>query len=62
MTFAPRFSPDSNKVVLSFAGNGRTNIYEMDFAQKEKADKLPGPAIDTSPSYSPDGNKRVQLW
>lgn len=30
MTFAPRFSPDSSKVVLSYASNGKSDIYEMD--------------------------------
>ncbi|HSW44960.1 MAG TPA: Tol-Pal system protein TolB, partial [Phycisphaerae bacterium] len=29
MTFAPRFSPDGNKVIMSLAQDGNTEIYEM---------------------------------
>src|SRR5262249_54368853 len=30
MTFAPRFSPDGSRVVMSMAQNGNTEIYELD--------------------------------
>ena len=30
MTFAPRFSPDGNKVIMSLSRNGITDIYTMD--------------------------------
>ena len=30
MTFAPRFSPDGNRVVMSMAQNGNTDIYALD--------------------------------
>ena len=59
MTFAPRFSPDSSKVLLSFASGGKTNIYEMDLATRKSRRLTYGNAIDTSPSYSPDGSQIV---
>ena len=30
MTFAPRFSPDGKKIVMSFAKDGNSDIYTMD--------------------------------
>ena len=30
MTFAPRFSPNGNKVIMSFAKDGNSDIYTMD--------------------------------
>ena len=59
MTFAPVFSPDSSKVLLSFAAKGNTEIYEMDLRRKSTRQLTKHPAIDTSPSYSPDGSKIV---
>lgn len=59
MTFAPRFSPDSSKVLLSFATGGKTNIYEMDLNSRRSKQLTFGNSIDTSPSYSPDGSKIV---
>lgn len=61
MTFAPRFSPDGKRVIMSFAGSGKTTIFEMDLASR-KSKRLTAPvAIDTSPCYSPDGNQIVFL-
>ena len=57
MTFAPRFSPDGNKVVMSLAANGASNIYTMDLRTRQATRLTETPAIDTSPSYSPDGSK-----
>ena len=59
MTFAPRFSPDSKKLLLSFAANGRTVIYEMDLVNKTSKQLTKNPGINTSPSYSPDGQQIV---
>ena len=59
MTFAPVFSPDSSKLLLSYAKNGVTNIYEMDLKSNKSKQLTFGSAIDTSPSYSPDGKKIV---
>jgi TolB protein len=57
MTFAPRFTPDGNKVLLSMATNGNSEIYEMDLRTRKTARLTDHPAIDTSPSASPDGSK-----
>ena len=34
MSFAPRFSPDGNRVALSLVKNGYTNIYEYNISEK----------------------------
>ena len=55
MTFAPRFSPDGNKIIMSFAKDGNSDIYTMDLESREVEKITNHPSIDTSPSYSPDG-------
>jgi TolB protein len=55
MTFAPRFSPDGNKVIMSLATEGHTDIYTMDLRTRHAVRLTDSPAIDTSPCYSPDG-------
>ena len=55
MTFAPRFSPDGKKVIMSFAKDGNSEIYTMDLDTRIVEQLTEHPAIDTSPSYSPDG-------
>jgi TolB protein len=57
MSFAPRFSPDGNRVVLSRAENGASNIYVMDLRTRRATRVTDGTAIDTSPCFSPDGTK-----
>ena len=59
MTFAPRFSPDGNKVIMSLAVNGKTDIYTMDLRTRQATRLTNSPAIDTSPCYSPDGKQIV---
>ncbi len=55
MTFAPRFSPDGKKIIMSFAKDGNSDIYTMDL-ESRIVDRITNhPSIDTSPSYSPDG-------
>lgn len=71
MTFAPNFSADGQKVVMSLEMRGRTCLYTMDLATR-KVTQLTKPfAIDTSPSFSPDQKQvafvsdrggRVQLY
>ena len=34
MTFAPRFSPDGKKIIMSFAQNGNSDIYTMNLEYK----------------------------
>lgn len=57
MTFAPRFSPDGNSVVMSLARDGATALYSMNLVTKQifRLTKTTGQMIDTSPCYSPDG-------
>jgi len=59
MTFAPRFSPDGNKVVLSMSQDGNAEIYEMNLLTRQKTRLTNHPSIDTSPSYSPDSSRIV---
>ncbi len=59
MTFAPRFSPDGNKVIMSMSTNGKTDIWTMDLRTRKATRITDSPAIDTSPSYSPDGKQIV---
>ncbi len=59
MTFAPRFTPDGQKVLMSFAENGNSEIYMMDLRTRRATRLTDSPAIDTSPSASPDGTKIV---
>jgi TolB protein len=59
MSFAPRFSPDGQKVVMSLQSeDGRnSNIFEMDLRSKQMRQITNVDAINTAPSYSPDGTQ-----
>jgi TolB protein len=57
MTFAPRFSPDGERVIMTFADRGNSDIYTMDLRTRLIERLTDHPAIDTSPSYSPDGSQ-----
>jgi TolB protein len=60
MTFAPRFSPDGQRVVMSLGTpDGRSSIYEMDLRSRQSRRLTESDGIDTSPSYSPDGGQIV---
>jgi TolB protein len=60
MTFAPRFSPDGQKVIMSLGTpDGRSSIYEMDLRSRQSRRLTQSAGIDTSPSYSPDGQQIV---
>ncbi len=60
MSFAPRFSPNNpNKAVMSIAAKGSTHIFEIDLNNMVTKQLTTGNAINTSPSYSPDGSKIV---
>ena len=60
MTFAPRFSPDGQKVIMSLLReDGNSNIFAMDLRSRSTTRLTNSTAIDTSPSYSPDGSKVV---
>jgi TolB protein len=57
MTFAPRFSPDGQRVIMSLQQGGNANIFVMDLRSKATTRLTDAPAIDTAPSYAPDGNR-----
>ncbi len=60
MTFAPRFSPDGQKVIMSLGrDDGNSNIYTLDLRSRTTTRLTNSNAIDTSPSYSPDGSQIV---
>ena len=59
MTFAPRFSPDGNRVVLSRAENGVSTLFALDLRTRRPVRLTDSQAIDTSPCFSPDGSKIV---
>ncbi|KUO57324.1 MAG: translocation protein TolB [Alphaproteobacteria bacterium BRH_c36] len=60
MTFAPRFSPDGQKIIMSLQEGGGSSIFEMDLRSRQTRRLTNVPeAIDTGPSYSPDGGQIV---
>jgi len=60
MTFAPRFSPDGQKVIMSLLrDDGNSNIFAMDLRSRNTTRLTNTNAIDTSPSYSPDSAQVV---
>lgn len=59
MTFAPRFSPSGDVLVMSLACNGSSCLYSFNLKSGQKRRLTHGNSIDTSPSYSPDGKKLV---
>ena len=59
MTFAPRFSPDGQQVIMSLQQEGNANIFAMDLRTRRTTRLTNDAAIDTSPSYSPDGSRIV---
>jgi TolB protein len=55
-TFAASINPrDSNLILLSAILDGNCDIYEMKISENEARKLTKSPAIDTTPSYSPDG-------
>ncbi|MEP9397846.1 Tol-Pal system beta propeller repeat protein TolB [Mesorhizobium sp. KR2-14] len=60
MTFAPRFSPDGQRVIMSLLrDDGNSNVFSMDLRSRTTTRLTNSNSIDTSPSYSPDGSKIV---
>lgn len=57
MTFAPRFSPDGTKVIMSIERGGNSDVFTMDLSTRKLTRLTNHPAIDTSPSFSPDGSQ-----
>jgi TolB protein len=61
MTFAPRFSPDGQRLVMSFGQGAASQIIEMDLRSKQSRQltALDPKIIDTGPCYSPNGREIV---
>ncbi len=61
MTFAPRFSPDGNKIVMSYSDPdvGNSEIYILDLPTRATKRITNNSSIDVSGSFSPDGKKIV---
>ncbi len=59
MTFAPRFSPDGQRVIMSLQAGANANIFTLDLRSRNTTRLTDDAAIDTSPSYSPDGRQIV---
>ena len=57
MSFAPRFSPDGQSVIMSLQEGSNSNLFVMDLRSKATTRLTDTPAIDTSPCYSPDGRQ-----
>ncbi|MEZ5926630.1 MAG: Tol-Pal system beta propeller repeat protein TolB [Hyphomicrobiaceae bacterium] len=60
MAFAPRFSPDGGRIVMSLGSpEGWVNLFEMDLASRQLRQLTGTRAIDTGPCFSPDGTRIV---
>ncbi len=59
MTYAPRFSPDGQSVVLAIIINGTSAIYKYNMTDNQLIQLTKHDNIDTSPCYSHDGKKIV---
>ncbi len=55
-TFAPTVNPkDNDLIAFSVIDNGNSNIYQMNLSSNKTTRLTSTKAIDTTPSYSPDG-------
>jgi len=59
MSFAPRFSPDGQRIIMSLLSDdgSNSNIFELDLRSSRLSQLTNVPAINTAPSYSPDGTQ-----
>ena len=58
-SFAPRFSPDGQRLVLSLITGGDTGLVEVDLRSKQVRNLTSGGGINTGACYSPDGREIV---
>ena len=58
-TFAPRFSPDGQRLVMSIDEQGAVSLIEVDLRSRQMRRLTQTDRIDTAPSYSPDGRQIV---
>ena len=54
ITFAPRFTPDGQRIIMSQGQGNNFSIVEMDLRSRRMRRITDGEAIDTGPCYSPD--------
>jgi TolB protein len=61
MSFAPRYSPDGNRIIMSLQSDdgANSNIFEMNLQSRKLRQVTDVAAINTAPSYSPDGGQIV---
>ena len=59
MDYSARFSPDGRSIALSRAVGGNSDIYVIELARRTSRRLTNDAAIDTSPSFSPDGKMMV---
>src|SRR5690606_6716176 len=60
MTFAPRFSPDGQQVIMSrLREDANSNIFTMDLRSRATSQRTDSAATDTSPSHSSGGSQVV---
>ena len=60
MTFAPRFSPDGNILIMSMESKGaNSDIFTMDLRSRSTTRLTTDSSIDVSGSFSPDGRRIV---
>src|ERR1700730_16912173 len=57
MSFAPRSPPDAQHVIMSLQEGSNANLFIMDLRSKSTTRLTNTPAIDTAPSYAPDGSQ-----
>lgn len=59
MTFAPRFSPDESRAVMSLSTGAGANIYLADIGSGRRTQLTNTSSIDTAPCFSPNGGEIV---
>jgi TolB protein len=59
MTYAPRFSPNGEEIVLAVIIDGKSAIYKINLATNQLIQLTEHSCIDTSPCFSNDGEKIV---
>ena len=57
MSFAPRFSPSGDKVLMSIERRGNSDVFTMDLSNRKIQRLTDNPGIDTSPTMSPAGDR-----
>jgi TolB protein len=59
MTFAPRFSPDGNSLIMAVSDGGGSDIVSVALGSRVPRRLTQSGSIDVSPCYSPDGSQIV---